>query len=75
MEPPGHSGRHTPGAKTNVDFIGVVAKAKALAYLEATAKADSIWNGETWNMHRQRQTQIPFGNDKQSAGMISEERQ
>jgi hypothetical protein len=29
---------HTPGAKAHADSIGFIAKAKALAYLEATAK-------------------------------------
>jgi hypothetical protein len=31
--------RHTPGAKAHRDFIDLIAKAKALAYLEAKAKA------------------------------------
>ena len=31
--------RHTPGAKAQFDFIDLIAKAEALAYLEAKAKA------------------------------------
>jgi hypothetical protein len=31
--------RHTPGAKAHFDFIDLIAKAEALAYLEAKAKA------------------------------------